>query len=112
MKHILFICSQGKLRSPTAAQLYSNTPGLEVASAGLNSDAVVPVKPDLLEWADRIFVMEKNHRNRLTRKFKTHLQGKRITVLGIPDEYDFMDEILLMILEQKLTPMLGRPNKQ
>ena len=111
MKHILFICSQNKLRSPTAEQLYSDTPGLEVASAGLNNDAEVTVTPELLEWADRIFVMEKNHRNRLTRKFKPHLQGKRITVLNIPDEYDFMDEILLMVLEQKLTPMLGRPNK-
>ena len=111
MKHILFICSQNKLRSPTAEQLYSDTPGLEVASAGLNNDAETPVTPELLEWSDRIFVMERNHRNRLTNKFKPHLQGKRITVLDIPDDYDFMDETLLMILEQKLTPMIGRPNK-
>ncbi len=110
MKHILFICSQNKLRSPTAEQLYSEAPGLEVASAGLNNDAEVPVTPELLEWSDRIFVMERNHRNRLTKKFKPHLQGKRITVLDIPDDYDFMDEVLLMILEQKLTPMIGRPN--
>lgn len=111
MKNILFICSQNKLRSPTAEQLYSDTPGLEVSSAGLNNDAEVVVTPELLEWSDRIFVMERNHRNRLTKKFKPYLQGKRITVLDIPDDYDFMDEILLMILEQKLTPMIGRPNK-
>lgn len=98
------------MRSPTAEQLYSEAPGLEVASAGLNNDAEVPVTPELLEWSDRIFVMERNHRNRLTKKFKPHLQGKRITVLDIPDDYDFMDEVLLMILEQKLTPMIGRPN--
>ncbi len=110
MKHILFICSQNKLRSPTAEQLYSNAVGLEVASAGLNNDVEVTVTPELLEWADRIFVMERNHRNRLNKKFRPHLKGKRITVLDIPDEYDFMDEILLMILEQKLTPMIGKPN--
>ena len=99
------------MRSPTAEQLYAETSGLEVTSAGLNNDAEVPVTPELLEWSDRIFVMERNHRNRLTKKFKPHLQGKRITVLDIPDDYDFMDEILLMILEEKLTPMIGRPNK-
>ncbi|MDF7800312.1 hypothetical protein P4C99_12615 [Pontiellaceae bacterium B1224] len=112
MKNILFICSQNKLRSPTAEQLYSDTPGLEVSSAGLNNDAEVAVTPELLEWSERIFVMERNHRSRLTKKFKSHLQGKRITVLDIPDDYDFMDEVLLMILEQKLTPMIGRPNTE
>lgn len=112
MKHILFICSQNRLRSPTAEQLYLDTPGMDVASAGLNNDAEITVTPELLEWADRIFVMEKNHRNRLSKKFRPHLQGKRVTCLDIPDDYDFMDEILLMILEQKLTPMIGRPGKQ
>ena len=111
MKHILFICSQNKLRSPTAEQLYSDTPGLEVSSAGLNNDAEVTVTPELLEWSDRIFVMERNHRSRLSKKFKLHLQGKRVTCLGIPDDYDYMDETLLMILEQKLTPMIGSPGK-
>ncbi len=111
MKHILFICSQNKLRSPTAEQLYADTPGMEVTSAGMNHDAEVTVTPELLEWADQIFVMEKNHRNRLTKKFRPHLRGKRITCLEIPDDYDFMDEILLMILEEKLTPRIGRPMK-
>jgi predicted protein tyrosine phosphatase len=97
---IVFICSQNKLRSPTAEQLYADTPRLEGRSAGLNNDAEVAVTPELLEWADRIFVMERNHRNRLSKKFKPHLQGKRITCLDIPDDSDFMDEILLMVLEQ------------
>jgi len=111
MKHILFICSQNKLRSPTAEQLYSDTPGLEVASAGLNNDAEVTVTPELLEWSDRIFVMERTHRNRLSKKFNPHLKGKRITVLDIPDDYDYMDGNLLMLLQQKLTPMIGRPSR-
>lgn len=109
MKHILFICSQNKLRSPTAEQLYADTPGLEVASAGLNNDAIVPVTPELLEWADRIFVMEGVLRKRLNTKFKAHLQGKRITCLNIPDNFEFMEDKLLAILEQKLVPMIGKP---
>lgn len=109
MKHILFICSQNKLRSPTAEQLYADSPGMEVTSAGLNNDAVVPVTPELIEWADRIFVMESIHRSKLNAGFKSHLQGKRITCLNIPDNYGFMDEKLLAILERKLVPMIGKP---
>ena len=76
MKNILFICSRNRLRSPTAEQLYSKTPGLDVVSAGLDNDAVMRVTPDLLSWADRIFVMDKGHRNRLSRKFRDSLRGK------------------------------------
>lgn len=111
MTKVLFICSQNKWRSPTAEQLYSETPGLDVSSAGLNNDAEVAVTPELLEWADRIFVMEQNQRNRLSKKFAPYLRGKKISCLNIPDDYEFMNETLLMILEQKLTPMIGRPGK-
>ena len=62
MKHVLFICSQNRLRSPTAEQVFSGYLGLECASAGLNHDAENPVTPELLEWAEIIFVMEKAHR--------------------------------------------------
>ena len=112
MKHILFICSQNRLRSPTAERLYSQTPWFDVASAGLNNDAMVRVTPELLSWADRIFVMEKSHRNRLSRKFRDSLRGKIVTCLDIPDEFDFMEPALLQILEQRLTPYLGRPEKE
>ena len=108
-KHILFVCSQNKLRSPTAEQLYSVTPGLDVASAGLNHGAVVPVCPELLEWADRVFVMEAVHRERLARKFREHMRDISVVCLEIPDDFEFMEPRLLQILEQKLTPYLGPP---
>lgn len=112
MTKILFICGQNKWRSPTAEQLYADTPGLDVSSAGLNKDADVAVTPELLEWADRIFVMEAIHRSRLTKKFSPYLRGKKVTCLDIPDDYHFMNETLLIILTQKLTPMIGRPVKE
>src|SRR4051812_43549107 len=33
--HVLFVCTQNQLRSPTAEQVFSNRAGFEVASAGL-----------------------------------------------------------------------------
>ena len=70
-------------------------------SAGLNNDAVVPVGGEQLEWADVILVMEEVHRNRLNRKFREYLGGKRIVVLGIPDDFAYMDPELIEILRAK-----------
>lgn len=104
MKRVLFICSQNRLRSPTAEQVFSNRAGFEVASAGLNPDAETPVCPELLAWSDVIFVMEKAHRNKLKKKFQKHLNGKRIVCLDIPDDFDFMDPALVRLLESKVGP--------
>jgi len=101
MKRVLFICSQNRLRSPTAERVFEDRAGFEVASAGLNPEAETPVCADLLEWGDVIFVMEKTHRNKLTKKFKTHLKNKRIICLDIPDEFEFMDPQLIRLLEAK-----------
>ena len=106
LKHLLFICSQNKLRSPTAEAVFAGTPGIDVDSAGLNNDAVVPLTPEQVEWADLIFVMEKEHRSKLTRKFKRHLHRQRVIVLGIPDNYACMDPALVEILKTKVTPFL------
>lgn len=106
MRHILFVCSQNKLRSPTAEEVFSSWPDLEVASAGLNNDAESPLTPELVEWADIIFVMEKVHRTRLTAAFKRHLNRQRIVCLDIPDRYSFMDPALVGILRERVPKFL------
>ena len=100
-KRILFICSQNKLRSPTAEAIFADHPKIEVDSAGLNHDAEVPLSEEQIEWADLIIVMEKAHRSRLNQKFKAALAGKRIAVLNIPDNYDFMDPDLISLLKSR-----------
>ena len=102
MEHVLFLCSQNKLRSPTAEAIFSNIEGFEVRSAGLNNDAVVPISPELVEWADYIFVMEKSHRNKLQKKYRKYINKQRIICLNIPDEYEFMDEGLIRLLKQRI----------
>ena len=106
MKRVLFICSQNRLRSPTAEQIFSTHPGIECSSAGLNHDAENPVTGELVEWADLIFVMEKAHRNKLSSKFKTSLLNKRVICLDIPDDYEFMDPILVRLLQSKVSRFL------
>jgi predicted protein tyrosine phosphatase len=92
---ILFVCSQNRLRSPTAEAVFQSWPGIEVASAGTNHDATVPVDAELLAWADLILVMERAHRTRLQKRFRAHLGGKRIVSLEIPDDYDYMEPALV-----------------
>lgn len=106
MIRILFICSQNRLRSPTAEQVFSSHIGIECESAGLNNDAENPVTPELLEWAEIIFVMEKAHRKKLSSKFKPHLGNTRVICLDIPDEFEYMDPALIEILKSKVTRIL------
>ncbi|MGC4077929.1 MAG: low molecular weight protein tyrosine phosphatase family protein [Rubrivivax sp.] len=108
MHHVLFVCSQNRLRSPTAEAVFSSHPGIECQSAGVHDSAETPVDPEILAWADLIFVMEKAHRSKLTRKFGRHLGGKRVVVLDIPDDYQFMDPRLVPVLQRKVGPFLAR----
>ena len=107
MKRVLFICSQNKLRSPTAERIFGNHPDLEVMSAGLNSDAVNVLTPELLQWAEVIFVMEKAHKNKLQKKFRRYLNNQKLICLGIPDEYEFMDPELVSKLKETVPKLLG-----
>jgi hypothetical protein len=60
VRHVLFICSRNQLRSPTAEQVFSSSPGFEVASTGLDAKCKWPVTSELLAWAEVIFVMERH----------------------------------------------------
>jgi len=104
--NLLFVCSQNRLRSPTAEQVFASHPGCEVASAGTNNDAENPVTAELLEWADIVFVMERQHRNKLQQRFRPVLKTTRIICLDIPDDYDFMDEQLIRLLQAKVSRFL------
>ncbi|MBT2768505.1 low molecular weight protein tyrosine phosphatase family protein [Stenotrophomonas sp. ISL-67] len=105
-RHVLFICSQNRLRSPTAEQVFADWPGVETASAGVLAEADVPVSPELLQWADTIFVMERAHRTRLASRYRQWLNGKRVVCLDIPDDYAFMEPALVELLKKKVVPHL------
>ena len=99
VRRVLFVCSQNRLRSPTAEQVFASWPGIEVASAGTDDSAQNPVSPELIEWADLIFVMEKRHRNKISRKFHSALKSRHIICLNVPDEYEYMDPQLVRLLK-------------
>jgi predicted protein tyrosine phosphatase len=102
MKNLLFVCSENRLRSPTAEAVFSEHSRVNAIGAGTNSDAKTTVTGDLIEWADAILVMEKSHKNKISKKYKDLLKGKKLAVLDIPDNYEFMDEELIKILKNKV----------
>ncbi|MBD2357743.1 phosphotyrosine protein phosphatase [Tolypothrix sp. FACHB-123] len=109
MKKLLFLCSQNRLRSPTAEVVFSEYAGIETDSAGLDRYAEVPVSTEAIEWADIIFVMEKSHKQKLTKNFQPFLKDKRVICLHIPDEYEYMEAALIRLLKQKVLPLLKIP---
>ena len=85
--------------------MFAAWPGVEAASAGTNHDAEEPLTGELVAWADLIFVMEKTHREKLSRRFRRHLKA-RVICLNIPDDYAFMDPDLVTLLRTRVPPHL------
>jgi len=106
MIRVLFICSQNKLRSPTAERVFSTYSGIETDSAGLGNGANVPLSTEQIQWASLIFVMEQAHKKKLLKKYRPFLNDKKLICLGIADDFDFMQDELVEILTKKVEPFL------
>ncbi|EHQ04743.1 low molecular weight protein tyrosine phosphatase family protein [Leptonema illini] len=106
MKHYLFICSQNRLRSPTAENIFSIKNKIETQSAGVDRDAETIVSEEEILWADAIFVMENRHKAILKQRFPRIISNKKIVVLNIPDEFEYMDPELITILRKKMSAFL------
>ena len=46
--------------------------------------------------------MESIHKRKLSEKFGAVLKEKRVVCLGIPDNYEYMGDDLIRLLEQKV----------
>lgn len=100
--NILFICSKNQWRSPTAENIWRRSELWSVRSAGTSSKARKTVSARDIQWADIIFVMEDKHKSRLKADFARLLEFKRLHVLDIPDEYQYMDPDLIEELQARV----------
>jgi predicted protein tyrosine phosphatase len=105
--NLLFVCSQNKLRSPTAESVFSDVANVNVRSAGLNNNAEIPLGIEDVVWADCIFVMEQAQKKKLRTHFKEHLKEQRVICLGIPDDYEYMEPALIKLFKQKVPQYIG-----
>lgn len=93
---ILFVCSQGLIRSRTA-EVLTLLGGLNARCCGLDDDAMAPVSQKLLLGADVIACMEQRH----SRKIQSYMaaEGKTIVTLSIEDVWNPFDPMLVHWLE-------------
>ncbi len=105
--NILFVCSRNKWRSRTAETVFKNRNYHDVKSAGTSAGAVVKLNEKLLIWADLVFVMEQKHQEIIKSRFKSKDISEKVVVLDIMDNYKYMDEELVQILEAEMEPYLN-----
>jgi len=64
------------------------------------------VTPAIIAWADVILVMEDKHEQRIRARFRDEVRYKQLHVLGVPDEYAFMDDELVALLRERAEPLI------
>jgi predicted protein tyrosine phosphatase len=99
---LLFVCSRNRRRSLTAERLFDGSQHAIARSAGTQPTARVALTAGLIGWADVVFFMERSHLNRARLKFAEELDATESIVLRIPDDFEFMDEDLILLLKQQL----------
>jgi predicted protein tyrosine phosphatase len=105
-EQLLFVCSRNQWRSPTAAALFADSDRYVAKSAGTSDSARIKITPGLINWADRLFVMEKRHAAIIQRNYPDLITDKSIVVLHITDDYQYMDSELIDILNSRLAEHL------
>jgi predicted protein tyrosine phosphatase len=100
---VLFICNQNQNRSKTAELLFKDR--FETKSAGLYNQN--PLKEKDLEWANLVLVMEDAQRREISKRFPKTYMKKKILSLGIPDIYNFDQDSLKDVLNDKVTQAMN-----
>lgn len=98
--NILFLCTSNLNRSRTAEDLFRSTvPEHQYKSAGLSQKycqkyGTTLCTTELLEWADKVFVMEDMHVQRIAEHGGQSFLNK-LEVLNIDDVYQYMQPELV-----------------
>ena len=103
--NVLFVCTAALQRSPTAAEVFSEMARRKKVSVNVKYAGIHPLAPhvvdeELIDWADRIYVMENIHKDFILSLRKN--AAKKMKVLNIPDMYFRNDPELVDILRKKL----------
>ncbi len=111
-EHILFVCTANVDRSRTAEDLYAEDPRYEVRSAGTAPFATTPLTRELMEWADRVFVMcEREDRHQTQIKLRFPGTDRPVIDLDVEDRWRRGDPELVRRVLRSLRPYLGAPQK-
>jgi predicted protein tyrosine phosphatase len=94
LKHVLFVCSQARLRSRTA-ELLCLFGGMNARCAGTDSDSLAPLTKQAVAAARLVVCMEAKHSRALR---KQDFAPDWMVTLAIPDRYDRLEPELVEML--------------
>lgn len=97
-KHVLFVCSQARLRSRTA-ELLCLFGGMNARCAGTDSDSFAPVTQQAVDGARLVVCMEERHSRALRQQ---DITAEWVVTLAIPDRYDRLEPALVEALIQNM----------
>lgn len=104
-KRLLFVCSAGLLRSPTAADVATRM-GFNARSCGSSNYALIPLSVNLILWADSIVFVEQSNYEEAVGTFTPVDYHEDIiskaVVWNLPDEYERNDTWLVDRIEDKM----------
>ena len=94
------------MRSRTAESIYSDDSRYIVKSAGISKNARVKLSEDLISWADIVFVMENKFKDITVDLYPIKSRSKEIVSLDIPDNYYFMETMLVELIKSRVNSFL------
>ena len=104
--NILVVCGRNKRRSRTAEYLFKNDNRFHIRSVGLSPKSERKISEKDLEWSDLIFVMEDDQKSRIQDLYR-YMDVPPIETLGIPDEFEYLDEELIELLNNGINTTLN-----
>ena len=101
---ILFVCSVGLLRSPTAAAYFSERGYNTRACGSMVGCALIPISANLVEWAHQICFMTHENKQETLALFHEDTVTQEVirrksVVLNITDDYEYNQPELITELE-------------
>jgi predicted protein tyrosine phosphatase len=98
MKNLLFVCEGNEQRSPSFEKWFKeHRPQYNVRSAGTRSVYFEQISEDILEWADRVFLMDLEQERFIGREFSEFLY--KTEVIGCSDQYARESSELIRLIE-------------
>ena len=99
-KKVVFICSMGILRSATGARIYAHK--YNTRTAGSYPDALVPLTPMLIAWADELVFVNRDNYEFIRGIYDDNPEIiKKSTVLNIPECYQHMHPELIKSFKEQ-----------
>jgi predicted protein tyrosine phosphatase len=106
-KRVLAVCSANMLRSPTIAHVLASSPyDYNTRSAGTAHFSLIPITDTLLFWADEIVCADTEHATTVNAKLMSLNLDKPIIDLRIPDDYEYRNPELIMLIQKRYDSIL------